>query len=159
MFDWIKRQRSSRGFGIHSPFAYNFVMNVLREKYPYYAYDEIKDPEHRLIYRIALSLNPSEVHGAALPRGLMRNLPSASRCRVKEPFPLYVITKDTPFVLEDIVAASFAVIFLGIDPAMKRNLRGLVDRMGDYGMVFSNPRRAVVVADRNLPRQNFGINF
>lgn len=35
------RHHRSRGFGIHSPFAFGFVTQVLREKSPYYAYDRI----------------------------------------------------------------------------------------------------------------------
>lgn len=158
MFDWLKRQRSSRGFGIHSPFAYNFVLNVLRERYPYYAYDEIVERDHRLLYRIALNLCPSEIRGASVPREVIRNLPSTSRNRAKGSFPLYVITRDTPVAFVEI-HAPFAALFLDIDAEMRKRLRRLTDSMDGYGMVFSNPRRAVVVADRDLPRQNFSINF
>lgn len=34
----LSRNRRSRGFGIHSPYAYDFVRNVLRERLPYYNY-------------------------------------------------------------------------------------------------------------------------
>ena len=37
---WHRYWRS-RGFGIHSPFAYNFVTNVMRQSYSYYAYESI----------------------------------------------------------------------------------------------------------------------
>lgn len=158
MFDWLKRLRSSRGFGIHSPFAYNFVLNVLRERYPYYAYDEIIERDYRLLYRIALSLCPSEIRGTCVPHDVIRNLPSASRNRAGKSFPLYVITKDATFASEDI-SAPYAALILDIDAEMKKVLRRLTDSMDGYGMVFSNPRRAVVVADPDLPRQNFSINF
>ena len=36
----LSRRHRSGGFGIHSPFAFNFVLNVLRERLPYYADDE-----------------------------------------------------------------------------------------------------------------------
>ncbi len=39
----FKLYRHSRGFGIHSPFAFNFVCNVLCERLPYYAYDYLRD--------------------------------------------------------------------------------------------------------------------
>ena len=33
----------SNGHGIHSPFAYKFVLNVLRERYPYYIYNTLSE--------------------------------------------------------------------------------------------------------------------
>lgn len=36
------RYSRSKGFGIHSPFAFDFVLHVLRERYRYYAYDDIE---------------------------------------------------------------------------------------------------------------------
>lgn len=41
---WLKaplRWWRTRGFGIHSPFAFCFVSEVLRERYAYYAYERI----------------------------------------------------------------------------------------------------------------------
>lgn len=37
----LGRLRHSKGFGIHSPFAFSFVLRVLREKCAYYAYADI----------------------------------------------------------------------------------------------------------------------
>lgn len=44
---WSRHHRSG-GFGIHSPYAYQFVRHVWRQPLPYYAYDGI----HRLLYTI-----------------------------------------------------------------------------------------------------------
>ena len=51
---------SSKGFGIHSPFMFDFITNVVNEKNPYYSYKEIeniaqsnKEKKYlKLIYRI-----------------------------------------------------------------------------------------------------------
>jgi len=37
----LARHHRSGGFGIHSPSAYNFVRQVLRQRLPYYAYEDI----------------------------------------------------------------------------------------------------------------------
>lgn len=39
----IKRYTRSKGHGIHSPFAFRFVLDVLRERHPYYVYDDIAE--------------------------------------------------------------------------------------------------------------------
>ena len=43
---WIKRFRYRCGYGVHSPFAFDFITNVIYEKAAYYAYQDI---EHTII--------------------------------------------------------------------------------------------------------------
>lgn len=48
----LRRYNRSRGFGIHSPFAFYFVRRVLRERCHYYAYEQLtkcRHTAHRLI--------------------------------------------------------------------------------------------------------------
>lgn len=45
----LARHHRSRGFGIHSPSAYRFVTEVLRERCHYYAYDDIRAWRKRLM--------------------------------------------------------------------------------------------------------------
>lgn len=40
-FIWLRRFRHRRGYGVHSPFAFNFITNVIYERTPYYKYDEL----------------------------------------------------------------------------------------------------------------------
>lgn len=76
-FSAFTRYRRSKGFGIHSPFAFKFVLNVLREHHAYYAYSDIavlrekakkvshlqplSQKEAQLLFRIANYFNPEEV--------------------------------------------------------------------------------------------------
>lgn len=39
--EYIRRMGKARGFGIQSPWAYAFVTEVIGERWPYYAYDDI----------------------------------------------------------------------------------------------------------------------
>ena len=79
---WSRHHRSG-GFGIHSPFAFNFVQNVLGERDPYYAYARIAKwrakakaalggcwphssslislNEARMLFRITNFFNPSQL--------------------------------------------------------------------------------------------------
>ena len=69
---WIYRLRHNRGYGVQSPAAFYFVMNVLREcKHPYYMYPLIEriaksagdySPKHcRRLFRIANYLQPHNI--------------------------------------------------------------------------------------------------
>lgn len=38
----IRRLRHRRGFGVHSPFAFNLITKVIEENFMYYSYAEIE---------------------------------------------------------------------------------------------------------------------
>ncbi|MGN0213986.1 MAG: hypothetical protein ACI4AH_04160 [Muribaculaceae bacterium] len=73
-----KRFCRSRGFGIHSPFAYNFVVDVISQRLPYYAYEELELMHHavasdnrckrvmslenaKLLFRVTNHFNPRHI--------------------------------------------------------------------------------------------------
>ena len=41
-FIWLRRFRHRRGYGVHSPFAFNFITDVVYERTPYYKYKELR---------------------------------------------------------------------------------------------------------------------
>ena len=45
----LSRHHRSKGHGIHSPFAFGFVRFVLREKLPYYCYDDMGDTRQAVV--------------------------------------------------------------------------------------------------------------
>ena len=51
----IHRYSRSKGFGIHSPFAFNFVLRVLREQCQYYAYADIEKRRRMVLSLVAKS--------------------------------------------------------------------------------------------------------
>jgi hypothetical protein len=78
---WLKRFRHRKGYGVHSPFAFSFIRNVVYEKGAYYAYDEIDDRRHlfgsrgfyrrklgRLLFRLANEAQPSTIVEAVQAR-------------------------------------------------------------------------------------------
>ncbi len=65
----LYRFKRSKGFGIHSPFAYSFVVDVLREKLAYYAYDKIRETRENA--RVLASGEGSKVRIISLKNALM----------------------------------------------------------------------------------------
>lgn len=38
---WLARFRHRKGYGVHSPFAFRFITDVIYERHPFYAYKEL----------------------------------------------------------------------------------------------------------------------
>lgn len=59
----LRRLRHSRGFGIHSPFAYRFITEVLNlpKEYGYYAYLYLPGTVSRTVFRVAVRFSPGKV--------------------------------------------------------------------------------------------------
>lgn len=91
------RLRTSRGFGVHSPFAFSFILNVLKQKDSFYSYKN-QDKRTRaarrqsgnlparslqhLVFRICNRFRPGVVFEIGHSTGLeaMAVLDSSSRC-------------------------------------------------------------------------------
>lgn len=58
---WWKMLRTTYGFGVHSPFAFQFITDVIRLPYAYYAYEHIDSPFERLAYRVAVHLRRGDI--------------------------------------------------------------------------------------------------
>lgn len=69
---WLARFRHRRGYGVHSPFAFRFITDVIYERTPFYAYKELdkalpfsKRFRHRkglhLLLRLANHLQPETI--------------------------------------------------------------------------------------------------
>jgi len=54
-FVWLSRIRYSRGFGVQSPSAYQFIRYVINEHFPYYVYDDLRE-DSREVEEISLKL-------------------------------------------------------------------------------------------------------
>lgn len=49
-FIWIARFRHRCGYGVHSPFAFSLITDVIYERRPYYAY-RVLDEKYRVLSR------------------------------------------------------------------------------------------------------------
>lgn len=140
-----KRAARSRGHGIHSPFAYKFVTEVLRQPCAYYIYDELdraardegRDPRViRALYRAALFFAPAPVEVQS-PRSeaIKLALHSANRHAVN--------LKETPRCV------------IGTDASADTVVRFW--EQADSGMLFHTPEAAFFVKSKLLPHQRFDI--
>lgn len=183
----VKKAWRSRGFGIHSPFAFRFITAVLRGRGAYYAYPALKQlsvnsrefRDNTVIFRIVCDLCPDLVLlGPDAREGL-----SATIGHADSRVPLMEIDPDSAesraLVSEAVTAAVRPMLYLCSAPqGAAVAVREVFGREGIViadslpadtceelksqlvnGMTFTNGRMTVMVSRRDLPRQDFEINF
>ena len=179
----LTRYRKSKGFGIHSPFAFHFVLNVLREKSAYYAYADIAERRNearrmkrllkvrkprmiseksaRMMFRIANYFNPKMI----LQLGTNFGVSAYSTLRVASDSRMWLASSqaepEIALVLLQNQADRISVSGScgeAVDEVVARLWRALLSRL-TYGMTFTNGKMGVAVIEKKLPRQTFSLWF
>lgn len=154
---WIRERRTAKGFGVHSPFAYRFILEVLFQPCGYYAYDFLPDSESvRRLYRILLYFSPSEVDYKGADDNVKKTISLASegfdwckKCRKLQ------IVDDAGLQLD---MDSDAIVIFGrkasgqMSPKLSARFDGI-----SSGMMFVGRDMLVAVSDKKLPRQDFNL--
>ncbi|MCM1077104.1 MAG: hypothetical protein NC411_07065 [Bacteroides sp.] len=174
----LKRAWRSRGFGIHSPFAYRFVTAVLRERGEYYSYFFLrriagsKDEFRRLalVFRLVCEFTPDRVVLTFDDAGLAEAIRLAdSRVSVSRGHDMDVTVGsqlcimrgdggDSLRAVEGVRAVGGRVDVFVIFNLPPERYRAMTGQLG-CGMTFYNLRTAVVVVRADLSRQDFEVNF
>lgn len=166
MFDWYLRWRHGRGFGVHSPFAFDFIRSELRPPrgYGYYLYEQIPQSKEysagtlQLLFRVSQRLQPqtAAVGGPAeISRALQLACPTI---RIGSETPdLLVVAEDKDCNVQEFKH----LVILPPYTSAKLALWQRVLSESKSGMSFggSHSRALVYVANPKLPRQDFDIRF
>lgn len=153
---WLKRYRVSRGFSVHSPFAFYFITKVLRDKGRYYCFDtEVTDREERRLFRVTNYLQPRSVciigaEGTARALEVMR-LACGGIELTDEP-----AEADMVFAAPDCgpLPADCAALYAPRAP------HGEVERLlaaTTAGATFESPRVLVAVRRKGVPRMHYAL--
>lgn len=175
---WWQRLRHGRGYGIHSPFAFRFITEVLNGPYAYYAYPSIE----RLSATLA-GVSADELK--ALFRVLVYFQPRHVAVCGEKGTPLYnAVSQITRWAVPNACAVGpdrgcdFVVVLpgkaeegLGVVSRQKSSayiisaehdcpaLDEFIEKLG-FGMVFTNRRSvSVIAALPHLPAQYFQVRF
>ncbi len=168
------RYRSSRGFGIHSPFAFRFVREVLMERLPYYAFGDLNHPWLRLIFRLVCYFRPADVlilgseaeEVAAVIRRCDTRIRVSCDLKAYHFLPAFIIVGENALSecdipdIERMVADGGTLVIR--DFSHNAELSALLYRSVTdigHGMGFSNDKTAVFVGLRHLPAQQFRLTF
>lgn len=154
----LARRRHSRGFGIHSPFAYRFITEVLclPGEYGYYAYAAAgRDRRCRMLVRLLAFFNPDSVL-IDLGRGADR-----AEALVREVCPRAAVNRGEPdFVISDKDVSRFMPCNAMIVGPRTAEVLGTARAVLAHGMTFSDGRDCgVIAAFAHLPRQDFELKI
>ncbi len=179
MILWSKLRRS-RGFGIHSPFAFDLVLHTLRERAPYYSYPEIRklladarekgirrlpsEKELRLTVRLVARFQPRSAEIFGDESGLIAATIALADSRVTP-------TDDNPAMViiagradEAAKGAAVAAVRAGgvvllLDRRKNRATAQAIMASMRCGMTFYSRHKLLAVGAPHLPRQNFEIYY
>lgn len=162
-----RRLSRRRGFGIHSPFAFDFVKRVISQPCSYYCYpvlsatarkNGISSRYLKLLFRLALFFRPASV-------AVYSDCDSAVTTALKAAVPEISPAPEPEFMVVDRgghEAEALACLLRGgtvvIGPtagnaATIQHLWSGISR----GMLFRGSRTAIFVGRRHLPKQAFNI--
>jgi|GEM_PF-5885015 len=166
------RYYRSCGFGVHSPYAFRFVREVVRcpfPRYGYYAYGEIRricleagvSPSRGYrFYRLLVFANPAAIHFPAGCDDYRSRIASLYRpCNGSGVFRVTQSAESVRQASREAAADGSPCYVLATtlgDETIYEAFLDLWDSLG-YGMVFTNGRSALLCAVKGLPRQSYRI--
>lgn len=174
---WWRRLRHGRGFGVHSPFAYRFIREVLRERCAYYGYttaDAVADAwpggrrSARLLLRVSAFVQPRRVllacpapMAAAAGRIVATTVPAAAQTPDACPdadFAIVGSTADTDAAFR--IAAAGGTLFV---PQRSEATDALLRRIAaelPFGHIYANGSgTAIYIGRHTLPAEQFDVRF
>lgn len=182
----FNRYRRSRGFGVHSPFAYHFIKRVIKEQCGYYAYSDIdaavkksgmSRKTARLLFRVANYFNPSSIlivgNGDIAALTALKSVSTTAKVTVAgadetidaSGYRFVYVESEAAYpglekTLGKTVDNGGTVVIDGMtrDNEARRLLKAVENGM-THGMTFSNGATAIIAGDRKLPRQRFALWF
>lgn len=158
---YLSRWKHGHGFGVHSPWAYRVITEVIGEHAKYYAYPEINElfgtrsKTARIVYRLLLHLQPSRVDVVGDER--WHHLARLTGTLNQHGTPVLII--DNPANVKSFGDAE-NVIFtcLGTNAGRALWRKTLAER--STGMAIDSHRKIGIISFRHgLPRQTIHARF
>lgn len=155
--------RHRRGFGIHSPFAFSFVTEVLAQRLPYYGYADIShDARIRLLFRLIVYFQPEKAAVFSSQPDLLRRaiIRASSKTSITNDTDTNFVVADAddykPEAYSGLITAGANAIILNTVPETRRAIAEALP----HGMIFDNRRGTLIIASlKHLPRQDFDVWF
>lgn len=150
----LRRFRTSRGFGVHSPLAFELITDVLCSRSNrYYASAALPTHSARRWLRVLLRFVPSGVSiEGQIPEGMGEAMEAAG-VKADPAAKEFAVYCHAPRQLPELPERSVTMII----NTGRNEFRRLTSGLADGFMTFSGRREHYIVARPDLPRQHFNI--
>lgn len=177
-----KRWRHSRGYGVHSPFAYDIVKNVVSPgHYAYYAYKDIDRAllvpgasvsnhlrhDARLLLRLLVFLASGELIIYPVKQPVMRCVAKAAGVKCKDmnkanlaaarKTSLILVRKNISFHIELAKAINAGAAVLALDPV--KPLRDLIAATMTDGLILEGKRIMIAIPRQQMVLTSYSMKF
>lgn len=179
---WVKRYWRSKGFGIHSPFAYMFVTEIVHCPYLYYAYDDIADGyrdrfdknlfnDSKLLHRIVARFDITKAVVPSDAESMLLNAIKRANSRTKivdkveyQSNQVIYLSSDKTNLKCDIDRLMeqdmIFVLFRGIDKdAVFRQMYEQMSRCLKNGVVLEDLNKAIIVVNKKMPKMHYDVRL
>lgn len=171
---WWQRLRHGRGFGVHSPSAYRFIREVLREECAYYAYPEVDAlaaswpggaRKARMLLRIVAAMRPHSVAVGAsdIAARIVRLGGSGAviSAAVLHDTDFVVMADSTICAADAFAAAARGATVVMPDRSMHEAAALLARLRGEmaHGHIYLDGGRTAIFVGNNAPFQTFAVRF
>lgn len=157
----LRRRARAKGFGVHSPFAYKFITEVLSEHLSYYDYDKLSDRCDRTLYRIAVFFRPHSIYStrAGDAKAIFMACVHAGKADVEScDMAVFSDACDVEAMVK-CIRRQCNIILIGNARDALSSLKELLQET-QRGMLFDNTKDlCVIVPNHKLPCQNFELKF
>ena len=165
---YLSRYRHSKGFGVHSPFAFRFITETLcNRKESYYLYPALEYNGHgdervlKLVLRVLCALKPKSVglipNSQPRVRDIIKEVDNEMALNFKDP-EMYIVSpdyeNDSDTLLAECLERGGNVLWCEQNQDAIEIINGM-----KHGMSFSNGHSLIAVGRRDLPRQDFNLFF
>lgn len=159
---WLQRLRHKRGFGVHSPFAFRFITEVLNPPrgYRYYCEQDCPSADIRIVERLRANFCPkNEIYAGKRAVKISGRTDNDGLDFENADFiviDLQTIDRNDELVRRIERGNDLVVLAFNHN---RRRLAPLLKAMPS-GMCFRNARsKAVLVINHKLPRQDFWVKW
>lgn len=168
IFSWISRMRHSRGFGVHSPYAFMLIHDLIESRYAYYSDDSLEEilrrvPEYkhdnRILFRIAARMQPDHIriYGAGNPAA--EEAVRLSRPKIKNSGEHGLIYISSPGFDKEFLKYSRIPDQIILARKLKPESLAFIEENINYGLLLYSPRLTLFIARKEMAFLSYDIRL